>query len=133
MKNIILLEIKKIAITYLKIKKGFSTSLHCHPRKKIEFSILQGIAEVQIGIYKKNVIIYNPMSILVLRPGLFHRIKANNRKDLFALEIENLYIRSNLIRMLNNYGKDKKDYESLRFTFKKSLSFSFSKITPFFY
>ncbi len=73
------------------------------------------------------------MSILVLRPGLFHRIKANNRKDLFALEIENLYIRSNLIRMLNNYGKDKKDYESLRFTFKKSLSFSFSKITPFFY
>lgn len=25
---------KKIAITYLKIKKGFSTSLHCHPKKK---------------------------------------------------------------------------------------------------
>ena len=25
---------KKIAITYLKIKKGLSTSLHCHPKKK---------------------------------------------------------------------------------------------------
>ena len=28
---------KKIAITYLKLKKGFSTSLHCHPKKKLVF------------------------------------------------------------------------------------------------
>ena len=28
------------------------------------------------------------MSILVLRPGLFHRIKASKKSDLFALEIE---------------------------------------------
>ena len=28
---------KKIAITYLKLKKGFSTSLHCHPNKKTGF------------------------------------------------------------------------------------------------
>ena len=28
---------KKIAITYLKIEKGFSTSLHCHPVKKTGF------------------------------------------------------------------------------------------------
>tara|TARA_A100001015_G_scaffold199456_1_gene222663 strand:+ start:1313 stop:1486 length:174 start_codon:yes stop_codon:yes gene_type:complete len=28
---------KKIAITYLKIKKGQSTSLHCHPKKKQVF------------------------------------------------------------------------------------------------
>ena len=44
---------KKIAITYLKLKKGFSTSLHCHPIKKTGFLILKGVAEVQIGIYKK--------------------------------------------------------------------------------
>ena len=50
------------------------------------------------------------MSILVLRPGLFHRIKANNRKDLFALEIENLYIRSNLIRMLDCYEKERSKF-----------------------
>ena len=28
---------KKFAITYLKIKKNLSTSLHCHPRKKTGF------------------------------------------------------------------------------------------------
>ena len=46
---------KKVAITYLKLKKGFSTSLHCHPQKKTGFLILKGTAEVQIGIYRKNI------------------------------------------------------------------------------
>ena len=70
------------------MNKGFSTSLHCHPSKKLVFDT-KGTAEVQIGIYKKNIKKYPPMSILVLRPGLFHRISAvikfictRNRKSL---------------------------------------------------
>lgn len=106
----------KIAITYLKIKKGFSTSLHCHPTKKTGFLILKGIAEVQIGIYKKNIQKYKPMSILVLRPGLFHRIKASKNKDLFALEIENPYLKNDLIRMQDDYGRKNKGYEKLKNT-----------------
>jgi mannose-6-phosphate isomerase-like protein (cupin superfamily) len=106
----------KIAITYLKIKKGFSTSLHCHPTKKTGFLILKGTAEVQIGIYKKNIQKYKPMSILVLRPGLFHRIKANKNKDLFALEIENPYLKNDLIRMQDDYGRKNKGYEKLENT-----------------
>ena len=45
------------------------------------------------------------MSILVLRPGLFHKIKASNKQDLYALEIENPYIKTDLIRMEDNYGR----------------------------
>jgi len=107
---------KKIAITYLKVKKGLSTSLHCHPVKKTGFLILKGTAEVQIGIYKKNIKSYPPMSILVLRPGLFHRIKANKKSDLLALEIENPYLKNDLIRMKDTYGRNKKGYESLKNT-----------------
>tara|TARA_B100001173_G_C15963015_1_gene536531 strand:+ start:239 stop:922 length:684 start_codon:yes stop_codon:yes gene_type:complete len=107
---------KKIAITYLKMKKGFATSLHCHPKKKTGFLILKGTAEVQIGIYKKNIIKYPPMSILVLRPGLFHRIKASKNNDLFALEVENPYLKNDLIRMKDNYGRSKKGYEKLNST-----------------
>lgn len=103
----------KIAITYLKIKKGFATSLHCHPNKKTGFLILKGTAEVQIGIYKNNIKKYEPMSILVLRPGLFHRIKASKISDLFALEIENPYIKNDLIRMQDDYGRKNKGYEKL--------------------
>ena len=105
---------KKIAITYLKIKKGFSTSLHCHPIKKTGFLILKGTAEVQIGIYKKNIKKYPPMSILVLRPGLFHRISSGKNSDLFALEIENPYLKFDLIRMKDRYGRGKKGYESVK-------------------
>ncbi len=107
---------KKIAITYLKMNKGFSTSLHCHPAKKTGFLILKGTAEVQIGIYKKNIKRYPPMSILVLRPGLFHRIKASNKSNLYALEIENPYLKNDLIRMKDNYGRSKQGYESLKNT-----------------
>ena len=123
---------KKIAITYLKIEKGFATSLHCHPIKKTGFLILKGVAEVQIGIYKKNIKRYPPMSILVLRPGLFHRIKANNKSDLFALEIENPYIKNDLVRMKDNYGRRLKGYESLKSTrqlVKKDLLFEIPKKT----
>lgn len=105
---------KKIAITYLKVKKGHSTSLHCHPTKKTGFLILKGTAEVQVGIYKKNIKKYNPLSILVLRPGLFHKIKANNKSDLYALEIENPYLKQDLVRMEDNYGRSKTGYESLK-------------------
>ena len=56
------------------------------------------------------------MSILVLRPGLFHRIKANNKSNLLALEIENPYLKNDLIRMKDTYGRNKKGYESLKNT-----------------
>ena len=111
---------KKIAITYLKLKKGFSTSLHCHPKKKTGFLILSGTAEVQLGIYKNNIFKYPPMSILVLRAGLFHKIKASKNKDLHALEIENPYIKRDLIRMMDDYGREGKAYENLKNTKKIS-------------
>ena len=51
----------KIGITFLNIKYKHKTSLHCHPKKKTGFIILDGKAEVQIGIYKKNTKCFNPM------------------------------------------------------------------------
>ena len=104
---------KKNCYNLSKDKKGYSTSLHCHPIKKTGFLILKGTAEVQVGIYKKNIKKYGPLSILVLRPGLFHKIKASRKSDLFALEIENPYLKHDLIRMEDNYGRSKKGYESL--------------------
>ena len=119
---------KKFAITYLKIKKNLSTSLHCHPRKKTGFLILSGTAEVQLGIYKKNIFKYKPMSILVLREGLFHRIKASKNTDLYALEIETPYIKSDLIRMEDNYGRRDHEYESLKMTKKITNNSTIFKI-----
>ena len=45
---------------------------------------------------------------------MFHRIKASNKSNLYALEIENPYLKNDLIRMKDNYGRNKKGYESLK-------------------
>ena len=122
---------KKFAITYLKIKKNNCTSLHCHPKKKTGFLILSGGAYVQLGIYKKNTSYYKPMSILVLRPGLFHKISAPKNTDLYALEIETPYIKSDLIRFKDEYGRQSKGYESLKYSKKietKNVIFKLPKV-----
>ena len=76
--------------------------------KKTGFIILNGKASVQIGIYKKNIKIYNSLSRLVLRPGLFHSLKAVSKKGLTALEFETPYDKNDLVRFEDRYGREKK-------------------------
>lgn len=102
----------KLAITYVNIFANKQTSLHCHPFKKTGFIILSGKAQVQIGIYKSNTKIYKPCSILVLRPGLFHSLKSVSKKPLVALEFETPANKTDLVRFKDNYGRQKKPYES---------------------
>lgn len=123
---------KKLAITYLKIEKGKSTSLHCHPKKKTGFLILSGTAEVQVGIYESNKFICKPMSILVLRPGLFHKIQASKRNTLYALEVETPYLKKDLVRMEDSYGRKFTGYESLKSSknlTKKNIVFKKPKLS----
>ncbi len=102
---------KKIAITFLKINPNKETSLHCHSNKKTGFIILDGIADVQIGIYKSNIFKYGPMSRLVFRSGLFHKLINKNKKPLYALEFETPYNKKDLIRMKDRFGRVNKPYE----------------------
>tara|TARA_B100000029_G_scaffold132026_1_gene125892 strand:+ start:14 stop:709 length:696 start_codon:yes stop_codon:yes gene_type:complete len=113
----------RLAITFLKIKPGHKTSLHCHPKKKTGFIILSGKAQVQIGIYKENNKNYGPLSRLVFRPGLFHSIKANSKKDLYALEFETPFIKKDLVRFRDDYGRQSKRYEGKKFAKKIESNF----------
>ena len=96
----------KLAVTFLYIKYGRKTSLHSHPQKKTGFIILEGKASVQIGIYK-NTKLFSSLSRLVFRPGLFHSLKAINKKGLYALEFEAPYKKNDLLRLKDNYGRQK--------------------------
>ena len=107
---------KKLAITLVTIKPGKTTSLHCHPSKKTGFIILKGSPKVQIGIHKKNTWKSKILSILVLRPGLFHSLSNPNKKeDVVALEFEAPYRKRDLIRLKDKYGRQKKGYENKKF------------------
>lgn len=108
----------RLAITFVNINYGHKTSLHSHPQKKTGFIILDGKALVQIGIYKKNTKIFNSLSRLVFRPGLFHSIKSISKKGLFALEFETPYKKRDLLRFKDDYGRKSKNYEGKKFTKK---------------
>jgi len=113
----------RLAITFVKINYGQKTSLHCHPKKKTGFIILSGKALVQIGIYKENNKSYSPLSRLVLRPGLFHSIKADSKQGVCALEFETPYKKKDLIRFEDAYGRQAKDYEGKKFVKKLGSNF----------
>ena len=115
----------RIAVTFVKINPGHKTSLHCHPQKKTGFIILDGKALVQIGIYKENVQYHKSLSRLVLRPGLFHSIKAVSKHGVSALEFETPFKKNDLIRFKDEYGREGKHYEGKKFT--KNLNSNFVK------
>jgi len=110
----------KIAVTFVYIKFGHKTSLHCHPQKKTGFIILDGKALVQVGIYKENKKKYKTGSRLVLRPGLFHSLEAVSKKGLCALEFETPYKKNDLLRFKDKYGRKLDDYEGKKYTKKIS-------------
>jgi len=115
----------RLAITFVKINCGHKTSLHCHPKKKTGFIILDGKALVQIGIYKENSKHFNSLSRLVFRPGLFHSIKAVSKHGVYALEFETPFKKNDLVRFKDDYGRQAKHYEGKRFT--KNLNSNFIK------
>ena len=115
----------RIAVTFVKINPGHKTSLHCHPQKKTGFIILDGEALVQIGIYKENVQHHKSLSRLVLRPGLFHSIKAISKYGVSALEFETPFKKNDLIRFKDEYGREGKHYEGKKFT--ENLNSNFVK------
>lgn len=102
----------KVAVWLLKIKKGKSTSLHCHPSKKTGFVLLSGKAKIQLGLWKKTEKIFDEKSKLMIRAGLFHKTKNIAKKDLIALEFETPVNKHDLVRFKDNYGRARKPYES---------------------
>ena len=108
--------LNRMAITYVHIDSKKSTSLHCHPKKKTGFIIVKGTALVQIGIYKKNKKKFKSLSRLVVRPGLFHSLKAVSKNGMSALEFETPYNKADLIRFEDRYGRKNKSYEGSKFT-----------------
>ena len=115
----------RLAITFVKINYGHKTSLHCHPQKKTGFIILDGKALVQIGIYKENSRCFRALSRLVFRPGLFHSIKAISKQGICALEFETPFKKNDLVRFMDDYGRQFKHYEGKKFT--KNIGSNFIK------
>ena len=112
-----------LSVTLLKINYNQKTSLHCHPKKKTGFILVDGKALIQLGLWKSSVEYYKAPSKLMIRTGLFHSIKAVSKKGVFALEFETPVNKKDLIRFKDNYGRESKPYEGKKFTKKIGQKF----------
>lgn len=133
---------KKIALTFLNIDYKKKTSLHCHPRKKTGFILLEGKAKIQLGLWESTSKIYKPPSKLMIRTGLFHSIQSLCKTGVKAIEFETPVLKNDLVRYQDIYGRRAKPYEGKRFTgslgrgdiifnrpnIKKPQTFSFGKV-----
>ena len=109
---------KTSATWLLNLKYNKKTSLHCHPKKKTGFVLLDGKVEVMLGFYEKR-ILYSP-SKLTIRPGLFHSTKALSKNGATILEIETPIDKHDLVRFKDDYGRENKPYEDIKKMIKKT-------------
>ena len=106
----------KLSVTYLKINKNHRTSLHCHPKKKTGFIVLNGKAKIQLGLYEDTAEYFSAPSKLMIRTGLFHSIKGISKNGVTALEFETPMDKNDLVRFKDDYGRRKKPYEGKNFS-----------------
>ena len=112
-----------LSVTLLKINYNQETSLHCHPKKKTGFIIVDGRALIQLGLWKSSAEYYKAPSKLMIRTGLFHSIKSVSKKGVFALEFETPVNKNDLVRFKDSYGRAFKPYEGKKFTKKIGQKF----------
>lgn len=117
-KEYIACQTKNTATWYLEIKKGHKTSLHCHPKKKTGFILLDGKVEVMLGFYEKR-ILKSPAKLMI-RPGLFHSTKAISKNGAKILEIETPIMKQDLVRFKDDYGRSNKPYEGKNMMIQKT-------------
>ena len=108
----------KLCITLLNINYKKKTSLHCHPKKKSGFILLEGKAQFQLGLWKKRSEVHSSPSKRMIARGLFHQITSLSKEGLKALEFETPADKNDLVRFKDPYGRAKKSYEGKKFTHK---------------
>lgn len=96
-----------VGIWILHIKKNHGTSIHCHPRKKSSLTVLSGkvMASTLNEWYKLK-----ELEGLIYEEGVFHTTKALT-DDVFVMEIETPPLKNDLVRLKDEYGREKKGYE----------------------
>tara|TARA_X000001036_G_C20387620_1_gene687331 strand:- start:83 stop:772 length:690 start_codon:yes stop_codon:yes gene_type:complete len=125
----VVLRIKKIlSVTFLEIKPGKKTSLHCHTNKKTGFIVVQGKAKLNLGLVNKTSRVFKPISKITIHPRLFHSIKCVSKTPMHALEFETPADKNDLVRYDDKYGRVNKNYETKTIKIDKSKLLKFSNL-----
>ncbi len=110
----LLYENKNIAIWMLYLKKGHSTSMHCHPKKKTSLIILSGEAITSTLNEKFKL---KDKEGLIIDKSVFHKTEAVSENGIFLIEVETPPDKTDLFRLVDKYKREKQGY-----THKKNIT-----------
>lgn len=105
-----------VALWALYIKKGYRTSMHCHPNKTTGLVALSGKVEVSF-LNDKNEL--STLNKIMIRKGLFHSTQAILEPGSWVFEIETPVDKNDLVRLRDSYGRQGKPYEDASFEYLK--------------
>lgn len=104
----LIFENESVAIWFLRINKGHSTSMHCHPLKKTCLINLSG--EALCNTFERRNYLKD-MEAIVIENSVFHSTKALSPQGIELLEIETPPNKIDLVRLNDSYGRETKSYE----------------------
>jgi len=99
------------AVWILHIKKGFRTSMHCHPNKKTTLAVLAGI--VKCPTLRTEETLVKGQGYLIDK-GVFHATEALS-DNVVVLETETPTNKKDLVRLHDHYGRQGQGYEGSEF------------------
>jgi quercetin dioxygenase-like cupin family protein len=111
-------ENKDVALWFLYIAPGQSTSMHCHPKKTTGLVLLDGEVEISFLADKRQL---KSLDKVMIRRGLFHSTKATSENGAFVFEIETPVDKQDLVRLNDLYGRESKPYEDSTFEESKNV------------
>lgn len=106
----LIFENEHVAIWFLHINYGHSTSMHCHPEKKTSLILLTGSALCNT-FERRNYL--NSMDAIILEKAVFHSTKALSNEGINVIEIETPPNKTDLVRLNDEYGRESSGYEGL--------------------
>lgn len=104
----LVLENQHVAVWFLHIKNGHSTSMHCHPAKKTCLILLSGGALCNTFEHRNYL---NSVGAVVIDKAVFHSTKALSEGGIDVIEIETPPNKTDLVRLNDAYGREFSGYE----------------------
>lgn len=99
-----------VAAWMLHLKRGHSTSLHCHVRKRTSLIVIAGRAVCSTLDDRFRL---SPLDSMVLEAGVFHSTQATSPEGAFVLEIETPVMKGDLVRLKDSFGRQGTGYEGV--------------------
>ena len=113
---------REVSIWLLYIKKGHSTSMHCHPNKRTSLLLISGNANCstlneKFELREKDSLIFNK--------GVFHKTEALSENGIFVLETETPSDKTDLFRLKDDYKRELKAYTEKKNITNKTYNYHY--------